>query len=277
MLHVIDRVLVPANLSRDGAGAAPAGGGGVPSGTVRPNKTAEVSCNMTSTSILPPFPTSNRNATSLGCPVEDRVCETVDFQWLQCATQRHLMSSRERERCPTNATTVMYGNGSVYLPPIPIKPRCYSPSTHVCVNNYFLCPASAPSLCGVQCYSPEEYQCYTSFSLCPQSAPLKCGEACYNAANYSCENGTLISTGGNGTGNATGGGGEAGGGGAGGGEAPEPTPPANGNVIGSTPLDDPPPQLHQQLDYGVLGQASARIPHNYWVNGQSRGNRRGPV
>ena len=97
------------------------------------------------------------------------MCPTIDFHFLQCATQRQLMSSKEAESCPANATVDL---DSTFLPPIPITMRCYNPDTHVCVNGYFLCPAGH-HLCGVQCYDPQQYKCYTTWSLCPTEAPMK--------------------------------------------------------------------------------------------------------
>ena len=164
-MYVIDRVLLPSNLTGRGGRPMPP----LPSGTQRANRSTEVSCNTSSVPILPPFPTSSLNASKLGCPSTDRVCATIDFHYLQCATQRHLMSTAEAESCPANAT-VDYN--STFLPPLPITLRCYSPDTHACVNGYFLCPAGF-SLCGVQCYDPEAYKCYTTWSLCPTDTPLK--------------------------------------------------------------------------------------------------------
>lgn len=64
--------------------------------------------------------------------------------------------------------------------------RCYSPKTHVCVNNHFLCPINAASLCGNQCYDAAKFRCFTTFALCPASAPSLCFGACYHKNQYTC-------------------------------------------------------------------------------------------
>ena len=73
---------------------------------------------------------------------------------LACLTQRHLLSSEEASKCPSNATFPNITANATVQWSIPITYRCYNKSTHSCVNGYFLCPANASSLCGVQCYSP---------------------------------------------------------------------------------------------------------------------------
>jgi hypothetical protein len=75
---------------------------------------------------------------------------------------------------------------------IQIRPQCFNPDTHVCINNVTLCPKTHPHSCGEHCFSSSDYVCVTSFSLCPTSHPLSCGGACYNTNQYSCLNNQLI-------------------------------------------------------------------------------------
>ncbi len=63
-------------------------------------------------------------------------------------------------KASSNATTGLEYAGACPVPllefPKPV-PRCYSPSTHVCVNGQSLCPLSAPQLCGNQVRRSEEH------------------------------------------------------------------------------------------------------------------------
>jgi uncharacterized surface protein with fasciclin (FAS1) repeats len=152
-------------------------------------------CNGTDAGFFPPAPTCNLNASDLGCPAENRVCAVIDFDWLQCATQRDSLSVEDRDKCPENATTFGFPmtSGETVKYEIPIRATCYNVSTHVCTNGYQLCPVEAPSLCGVQCYNPSNYTCWQAFTLCPAEAPMRCGNDCYSPDKYECSQGRISS------------------------------------------------------------------------------------
>ena len=124
-MYIIDRVMLPANMTRAPRGARPPPPP-LPAGTQPANRSTEVSCNVSSVPILPPLPTASINATKLGCPASDLVCATIDFHFLRCATQRHLMSTRDAQACPPNATIDL---NSTFLPPIPVTLRCFNPQS----------------------------------------------------------------------------------------------------------------------------------------------------
>jgi hypothetical protein len=46
-----------------------------------------------------------------------------------------------------------------------VKPQCYSPQTHICLNNLFLCPLAAPMQCGGLCYAQAKHTCSNHFTL----------------------------------------------------------------------------------------------------------------
>ena len=108
------------------------------------------------------------------CTIRAHSCETFSPVWvllypadplrlssrlvacvsLACLTQRQLMSTEEASRCPSNSTFPNITANATVAWQLPVTYRCYNKTTHSCVNGYFLCPANASSLCGVQCYDP---------------------------------------------------------------------------------------------------------------------------
>lgn len=58
--------------------------------------------------------------------------------------------------CPPNNAVCVVNDPLLYSSP---KPICYNISTHVCVNDNFLCPTHAPNVCGRACYHKQIYTC----------------------------------------------------------------------------------------------------------------------
>jgi uncharacterized surface protein with fasciclin (FAS1) repeats len=176
VLHFIDKVIIPANYSKEGkAQPSPVGPVAKPAGSVSNNYTG---------AICPPSNISDADPSKYNCPQGNKVCFVKGLETLlTCSPAAGNNNTDEGEGCE---------NGR--LQQSQLTPRCYNISTHDCINGMYLC-LKGNNLCGAACYDPSQYRCVVAFNLCPSQAPKRCGLQCYSAANYTCNDGQLMSKG----------------------------------------------------------------------------------